>query len=96
MGKQAGNAAIHISPRNRAIYRARLAGEKYESIAKRHGISTNRARQIYERWAWRVKCSLRARYIPADVLKHRWTPEDQWHELEQERVAKNESGPAHR
>ena len=77
--------AKHITPRNLAIYRARKAGETYASIAQQHGVTIGRARQIYETWVRRLDCAWRTHFIPAEILDHNWTPEDQWREMQQER-----------
>ena len=76
-----------ISKRNLAIYMARCAGTQYKDIAAEHGITVVRARQVYEHWNRCFFCSWRAHFIPADVLAHLWTPEEQWEELEREREA---------
>lgn len=36
------------SERNRAIYEARISGSKFTDVAEKYGITSNRARQIYE------------------------------------------------
>jgi hypothetical protein len=77
--------AKHITPRNLAIYKSRQAGETYASIAARHGITIARARQIFETWQRRLDCAWRAHFIPAELLAHNWTAEDQWQELQRER-----------
>ena len=37
------------SERNRAIYEARISGSKFKDISMKYGITSNRAKQIYER-----------------------------------------------
>jgi hypothetical protein len=78
--------ATHISERNLAIWHARRAGRTYDSIAREHGITLARARQVYETWARRFDCSWRTYFIPPELLAHNWTPEDQWHEIQKERT----------